>query len=153
MHTLPSSTDGLLPARQTPEPLHTSAPLQALPSVQLTPAETGVWVTPVAGLHESAVHTLPSSSVGAVPGAQLPAALHVSAPLHALPSVQLVPVATGVCTTPDAGLHESAVHTLPSSSVGGAPFWHAPAGHDSAPLQALPSPHVTVVRVPFAPHT
>jgi hypothetical protein len=73
---------------------------------------------------------------------QVPLASHVSAPLHALPSPHDVPVETGVCCTPVAGLHESVVHGLLSLTVGAAPGVHVPdALHVSAPLHALPSVH------------
>jgi hypothetical protein len=116
--------------------------LQALPSPHVVPAASGVCVTPAAGSQASAVHGLPSSIVGAVPVVQTPAALHVSAPLQALPSEHGVPVATGVCVTPPAGEHASVVHGLPSSTAGGVPDVHAPlASQVSLPLQAFPSEH------------
>ena len=69
-----------------------------------------------------------------------PSALHVSAPLHALPSVHDAPV-FGVITQPVAGTQVSEVHALRSSMLGGAPATQPVAGaHVSKPLQALPSP-------------
>jgi hypothetical protein len=69
-------------------------------------------------------------------------ALHVSVPLHALPSPHDVPGATGVCTTPIAGSQVSAVQGLPSSTPGGGVMTHTPTGsHVSVPLHALLSPH------------
>ena len=76
---------------QTPAPSQVSRPLAALPSEHEVPAATGEWTTPVAGLHESAVHGLPSFKLGGVPGEQCPVLLHVSRPLQALPSEQDVP--------------------------------------------------------------
>jgi hypothetical protein len=147
VHGLPSSTVGGVPATHTADALHVSAPLHALLSLHDVPAATGVCETPVAGSHASVVHGLPSSTVGGVPATQLPDALHVSAPLHALLSLHDVPAATGVCVTPVAGLHASVVHGLPSSTVGGVPATQVPdALHVSAPLHALPSEHA----LPFA---
>jgi hypothetical protein len=138
----PSSTVGGVPAWQAPDPLQSSAPLQALPSEQLVPALTGVCVTPVAGLHASAVHGLLSSTVGGVPAWHEPVALQTSAPLHALPSEHAVPALTGVCVAPVAGSHASAVQGFPSSSVGGVPAVHEPVAlQASTPLHALPSEH------------
>jgi hypothetical protein len=129
-----------VPATQLAEALHVSAPLQALPSPQLVPWATGAWSTPAAGLHESVVHGLPSSTTGGVPPKQTALALHASVPLHALLSEQLVPAATGRCATPVAGLQASAVHGLPSSTAGATPATQlAEALHVSAPLHALPS--------------
>src|SRR5436309_1309858 len=67
-------------------------------------------------------------------------------PLHGLLSVHDVPIATGACVQPVAGSQLSVVHELLSLHTGGAPDWHWPARHVSAPLQALPSLH----GVPFA---
>jgi hypothetical protein len=77
---------------------------------------------------------------GGAPATHTPAPSHVSTPLQMLLSAQLVPAANGACTTPVAGLHESAVHGLPSSMTAGAPT-HAPAVHWSAVVHALPSLH------------
>jgi hypothetical protein len=63
---------------------------------------TGAATQPVAGLHESVVHRLPSLHTSAVPAAQEPA-WHVSAPLHALPSLQAVPFIAGAVTQPLSG--------------------------------------------------
>jgi hypothetical protein len=91
VHTLPSSIGSGVPAVHVPEPLHVSAPLQTFPSEHDEPAGAGVWLTPVAGLQLSVVHGFPSSTTGGVPATQVPVALHVSAPLHALPSLHDVP--------------------------------------------------------------
>jgi hypothetical protein len=80
-----------------------------------------------------------------VPAVQVPDPLHVSAPLHTFPSPQDAPDASGVCETPPAGSHESAVHGLPSSTLTCVPLAHVPPWHESAVVQALPS----VQAVPF----
>ena len=84
-----------VPGIQDPDALQVSLPLQTLLSAQDVPAATGVCVTPVPGLQLSAVQGFPSSRMGAVPGLHEPLELHVSLPLHALPSVQDVPEASG----------------------------------------------------------
>lgn len=73
---------------------------------------------------------------------QDPDALHVSAPLHAFASEQLVPAATGVCETPLDGSQASVVQGFVSSTAIGVPLVHTPAWHVSACVQALPSLHV-----------
>jgi hypothetical protein len=99
----------------------------------------GVCVTPAIGSHLSVVHGSPSSTTGAVPAAQAPALLHVSVPLHALPSEQLVP-GDGVWMIPAAGSQASTVQGFPSSATGGTPLVQAPAPLQvSCPLQGLPS--------------
>jgi hypothetical protein len=115
---LPSSMTGGVPATQVPPELHVSAPLQALLSEQLVPAATGVCVTPPAGVHASVVQGLLSFTGGAVPATQVPLALQVSLPLQRFESAQLVPLGTGVCTTPVPGTKLSVVHGLPSSTGG-----------------------------------
>ena len=52
-------------------------------------------MTPVAGAQESVVQGLLSLTTGGVPAVQVPLALHVSAPLQALPSLQDVPFGFG----------------------------------------------------------
>ena len=142
VHGLPSSMTGAVPATHVALALHVDAPVQTLPAEQVVPTGAGVWVIPDVGLHESTVHAFPSSTDGSAPAVQAPVALHVSAPLHTFPSEQDVPEATGVCMTPLNGLHESAVHTFPSSRTGGVPAVQVPAAlHVSAPLQAFPSEH------------
>jgi hypothetical protein len=143
--SLATHTTGV-PAVQTPVALQSSAPLQALPSLHEVPAATGVWLTPVAGAHESVVHGLPSSTTGGVPKIQTALALHVSAPLQALPSLHDVPAATGVWLTPVEGLQASVVHRLPSSTATAEPAVQVPDWQVSEAVQALPSLH----DVPFA---
>jgi hypothetical protein len=137
---LPSSTVRGVPGWQVPLKLQVSAPLQTLPSEQLVPAATLVWVTPFTGSQASVVQGLPSSTVRGVPGWQVPLELQVSVPLQTLPSEQLVPVVTFVCVTPVVGSQASVVQGLPSSTVGGVPGSHVPLELQvSAPLQTLPS--------------
>ena len=49
-----------VPGVQSPS-TQVSTPLQTLPSEHVEPSRSGVWTQPLAGLHESAVQTLPSS--------------------------------------------------------------------------------------------
>jgi hypothetical protein len=96
----------------------------------------------VEGLHESVVQGLLSFTVGAAPATHAPEPLHVSAPLHAFPSLQESPAARFTCTTPTVEMQVSLVHGLPSSTVGGVPGRHAPSPLQvSAPLHAFPSLH------------
>src|SRR4029079_2859622 len=46
-----------------------------------------------------------------------------------------------VCVQPTAGSHESSVHTLPSSQIGGLPPAQAPPVQTSPIVQKLPSSH------------
>lgn len=114
-------------------------------SRQVVPLETGAATQPVAGLHEYVVHRLPSSHTSTVPAAQEPAR-HVSAPLHALPSLQAVPFVTGVVRQPSTASQESVVNGLPSLQTSAVPAAHEPAWQVSVPLHGLPSPQA----VPFA---
>ncbi len=121
VHSLPSSMVSAGLELQVPAPSQVSAPLQAFPSEQATPAASGVCVTPPAGVQASKVQGLPSSITGREPGAQPPRPLHTSAPLQAFPSEQpatTVPAGTGWCVTWPAESHASFVHTLPSSTTG-----------------------------------
>jgi len=87
--------------------------LHTVASAHAVPLATAACWQPRVGLHESVVHTLPSSQLGAMPGVHTPA-WQVSAPLHALPSEHDVPLATaGFWHAPP--LHTSAVHTFPSA--------------------------------------
>jgi hypothetical protein len=144
VHGLPSSQLSAVPAAQLPD-WHSSAPLQTFPSPQLIPLGTGVLWQPSTASHESAVQTLPSSQLSAVPAVQEPP-WHVSAPLHTVASAQLVPFVTGGFWHPSTASHESAVQTLPSSQASGVPGVHAPAWQVSAPLHTVPSAQL----VPFA---
>jgi hypothetical protein len=108
-----------------------------------------VLVQPVAGLHASMVHRLPSPQLGAVPATQRPAT-QVSTPLQAFPSVQVLFVVHGwhpettVCTQPLVGLQVSAVQMLPSPQSGGVPGTQVVPWQVSVPLHGLPSPQVPV---------
>jgi hypothetical protein len=64
-------------------------------------------VQPVAGLHESVVHTSPSLQLGAAPPWHVPPP-QTSFVVHALPSSQAFVLF--VCTHPVAGLQVSVVH-------------------------------------------
>jgi hypothetical protein len=87
--------------------------------------------------HESVVQKLRSSQDGGVPARQVPAA-HVSIPSQARPSEQLVPSSRGTLTHPADGLHESAVHGLPSLQLRGE-LVHEPPTQRSSIVQALVS--------------
>jgi hypothetical protein len=71
--------------------LQWSSTVQSFPSSHATPSATFVWTGPVAGLQVSMVHDLPSSGLTAVPW-QVPAAVHLSPVVQALPSLQVIPV-------------------------------------------------------------
>ena len=141
VHGFASSTTGGAPEVHDPVALHVSAPLHALPSLHDVPVATGVCMTPVDGAQASVVQGLPSSTTGGVPGVHVADALHVSAPLQALPSPQEVPAATGVCVTPVEGLQASVVQGLWSSTATWAPGVQVPAWQVSVWVQALPSVH------------
>src|SRR5262249_13900745 len=94
VHGLPSLQASGVPAAQVPA-WQVSAPLQALPSLHDVPSATAACWQPASGSQWSEVHGLPSSHLGALPGAQVPAR-QVSAPLQASPSLHDVPSATGV---------------------------------------------------------
>jgi len=145
VHGLPSSIEGGVPARQVPEALQVSAPLQTLASAQDVPAETGVCLTPVTGSQLSAVQGLLSLTDRGVPAMQVPAALQVSLPLQTLASAQDVPVATGVCLTPGTGSQLSAVQGLPSLVATGVPGAQVPLWQVSVCVQTL----LSVQLLPF----
>jgi hypothetical protein len=65
---------------------------------------------------------------------------HVSAAVQSFPSTQGVPSA-GRYSQPTDGLHESAVHALPSSQVAGV-CWQAPSAPQASDVQRFPSSHV-----------
>jgi hypothetical protein len=109
-----------VPAVHTPLPSHVSAPLHRSPSLQETPIATGVWTHPP-DAHESAVHGLPSSQLGAPLEMHIPLALQVSVPLHALPSSHDAPDAAGVFEQPVDGSHASTVHGFVSPHVSDVP--------------------------------
>jgi hypothetical protein len=139
VHTLPSLQTSAVPAVHAPL-WHVSIPLQTLLSAQEVPFVTGEVAQPEAGLHVSAVQTLPSLQLSGVPAVQVPF-WHVSAPLQTLLSTHDVPFVTGVAVHPVAGLHPSVVHTFPSLHVSAVPAVHTPPWHVSPPLHRLPSAH------------
>jgi hypothetical protein len=140
VHGLPSPQAGGVPVTQAPAALQVSAPLQALPSEQEVPAATGAWVQPSTASQASAVHGLPSSQEGAVPGRQVPAPSHASAPLHAFESAHDTPTATGSEVQPCTASQDPARHGFASVQASGVPAWHAPAPSQvSAPLHASAS--------------
>src|SRR5258705_284420 len=97
------------------------------PSTSGTDREKG-WALAVPGL--------PSSTLGAKSGRQLPAPLQRSAPLQALLSPHGVSSGNGIVSNPSSGSQRSTVHGLPSSSKGGTPSSQLPdAEQSSAPLQ------------------
>ena len=124
MQTLPSLQLSGVPAVHAPL-WQVSAPLQTLPSVQGVPFRTAVFVQPVAGLQVSVVHTFESLQLGAVPAAQ-PPFWQVSAPLHALPSLQAVPFDTFACWQPKVALHVSVVQAFASSQLRAVPAVQVP---------------------------
>jgi glyoxylate utilization-related uncharacterized protein len=141
-----SSVQGLLslqpsagPPTQDP-PLHVSAVVHALPSLQAT--VLFVCTQPVAGLHESSVHGLLSLQPSAGPPTQDPP-LQVSAVVHALPSLQANVLF--VCTHPLAGLHESSVQGLLSLQPSAGPPTQDPPEHVSTVVHAFPSLHAAVL--------
>src|SRR5262245_15510163 len=109
VHGLLSSQFGGGPPWQLPL-LQASFVVQAFPS--LHGAVLSVWTHPLAGLHESSVHGLPSSQFGGGPPWQLPL-LQASFVVQALPSLHGAVLC--VWAPPRAGLRESSVHGLPSS--------------------------------------
>jgi hypothetical protein len=117
-------------------PEQVSFVVQAFPS--LHGALLLTYTHPVAGLHESSVHALPSLQFGGGPPAHVPPA-QVSFVVQALPSLHGLLLLT--CTQPDDGLHESSVQTFPSLQSSGAPPTHEPLEHVSPVVQALPSLH------------
>src|SRR5439155_24612025 len=123
-------------------PEQVSLVVQALPSSHGT--VLGACTQPVAGSHESVVHTFPSSQLRAGPPVHRPLE-QVSPVVHALPSSQARVFAA--CTHPTAGSQESVVQTLPSSQASGGPPWHAPFAHVSRVVHAFPSSHAAVLVV------
>jgi hypothetical protein len=88
-----SSQLSAVPAVQVPL-WQVSAPLHTLPSLHDVPFNTGELMQPTNASQLSAVHTLPSLQLSAVPGLHTPL-WQVSLPLHTLLSAQAVPSATG----------------------------------------------------------
>jgi len=137
VHGLPSPHEGGGPPLQMLLP-QTSFVVHALSSSQGN--VFGAYTHPVAGLHESVVHTLPSLQPIWLP-AQTPAR-------QASPVVQAFPSSQSsllfVWTHPVAGLQASSVQTFVSLQFLVAPT-QEPAAHVSPTVQALPSSHGAVL--------
>src|SRR5438132_787923 len=84
-----------VPAVQIPD-WQVSAPLHTLPSLHGVPFATAACWHPASGSQLSVVQGLLSLQLSAVPARHTPA-WHVSAPLHASPSLHDVPFGSGVC--------------------------------------------------------
>jgi hypothetical protein len=127
VHGLLSLQLTLTPPPQTPVALHFSPVVHALPSLHAAPVVGTCWqgLAAFAGLQLSAVHGLLSSQFKAALPWHTPAALQTSPVVHALPSLQAVPV-SGVNTHPVAGLQLSCVQALLSLHTTAAPGVHAP---------------------------
>jgi hypothetical protein len=108
-----------VPAVQTAEPLHVSAPLQRFESAHDVPEATGVCETPPVGEHASAVQGLLSSVGSGVPGWHEPPP-QISLPLQRFASRQGWVLFAWV-QTPVPGVHPSVVHTLLSLQLTGVP--------------------------------
>jgi len=119
-----------VPLRQVSSPLHT------VPSAHDEPFATGVFTQPVAGAQLSAVQTLLSLQLSAVPAVQVPV-WQVSAPLQALPSGHAVPLATAVWVQPVVALQPSVVQALLSLQLSAVPAVHTPLRQVSSPLQTV----------------
>ena len=132
-HGLPSLQLSAGPPTQAP-PLHASGVVHAFPS--LHGAVLFVLTQPVDVLHESFVQTLPSLQLGAGPPTHVPP-LHVSAVVHAFPSLQ--DTVLFALTHPVDVLHESFVQTLLSLQLSAGPPTQVPSLHASGVVQAFPS--------------
>src|SRR6266403_2191150 len=86
VHGFASVQLSAVPAVHTPA-WQVSTPLQTFPSLHRVPFGTAACWPPATGSHVSVVQTFLSSQLSAVPAVHTPA-LHVSAPLHAFPSLQ-----------------------------------------------------------------
>jgi hypothetical protein len=109
------------------------------------PFGSAVFAQPVTALHESLVQTLLSLQLSAAPAVQVPP-WQVSAPLQTLPSLQAVPLSTGMWPQPKVGSQVSVVQTFESLQSRGLPAEQVPLWQVSVPLQALVSAHA----VPFS---
>jgi hypothetical protein len=135
------------PAWQLPPP-QVSPVVHALPSSQAIVLLA--WTHPLAGAHESVVHTLLSLQFSApAPAWQLPPE-HVSPVVQALPSSHAAVLLAWA--HPEPGLHVSVVHTLESSQFNvPAPGWQVPPPQVSPVVQALPSSQAAVLFVKTHP--
>src|SRR5438093_388430 len=144
VHALPSSQLRGVPTVQIPD-RHVSAPLHTLPSLHEVPLKTaGCW-HPVTGSQMSVVHGFPSSQLRDDPAVQVPDR-HVSAPLHTLPSLHEVPLASAVRRHPLSGSQVSGVQGLLSLQLSAVPAVQAPAWHVSPPSH----PYALPLEVPLA---
>ena len=139
VHTLLSSHDVAVPARQTPS-LHRSPTVQALPSLHAV-VNCTCW-QPSAALQLSWVHGAWSSQFNGVPGTHAP-------PLHWSPLVQASPSEQGAalfaCWQPFVRSQLSVVHGLLSSQEVMLPGVHAVALQMSFAVHGLPSSHVAAL--------
>ena len=137
VHTFVSSQGRAAPGVHTPV-WQVSLPLQTLPSLHDVPFATGVVVQPKIASQPSAVQTLLSLQLRAVPAVQVPF-WHVSVPLQTLASAHVVPFSTGALAHPKVGSQLSVVQRLPSSQLSAVPAAQRPAWQVSLPLQMVPS--------------
>ena len=114
---------------------HFSPTVHVLPSLHALPSPLAVNTHPLAGLHESVVHTLLSSHTLPTPWQIV--LVHKSLIVQALPSSQLAPTFKCVCVHPLALLHASVVQELPSSQLIALPPPQVP------PLQVSPLVHLS----------
>jgi hypothetical protein len=140
VHALLSLHVIAVPAHAPPE--HTSPLVHALESLHAS--VLFVYTHPVETAHVSVVHTLVSLHVIAVP-AHPPELVHTSPLVHALESLQAVPV-SGVYTQPVDVLHVSPVHPLLSLHVMVVPTQFPELLHVSPLVHALESLHAVPVR-------
>src|SRR5829696_7437790 len=93
--------------------------MQRSPLPQVLPSLTAVWLTPAMASQTSAVQALPSSTTGAAPSLQNPITSQVSAPLHTVPSAQLVPAARCTRNQPAVGSQLASWQASTTSTGGG----------------------------------
>jgi hypothetical protein len=90
------------------------------------------------------VQRFPSLQSTAAPGWQVPLPLHVSAMVHMLPSLHIVPADTGSpLVHPVAGSHPPWKHTGGGGQLSGAPGWQLPPAQVSFTVHMLLSLHAT----------
>ncbi len=146
VHGLPSTHWIAPPALHVPPP-QTSPPVQTLPSVQI--AVLLAWAhAPVLAVHESLVHTLPSSQLTATPGTHAPP-LQTSPLVQPLPSLQIAVLL--LCWQPASLSQLSLVHGLPSSQLSAPPATQLPPLQVSPTLHTLLSVHGAVLLVETQP--
>jgi hypothetical protein len=134
---------------------HVSPVVHALPSSQACPSPVATWAhDPLS--HVSCVHEFLSSQSGLILHAQATAVpehappLHLSLPVHGLPSSHAAELA--VLTQPTPGKHASSVQELPSSQTTALPGAQVLPLHKSAWVQALPSLQVAPAAIATATH-